>query len=51
MAYVGFKKLTAKIAASGASNPAAVAASIGRKKDGKKSFQKAAAKGVSLKGK
>lgn len=50
MAYVGFKKLEKKIAAGGAKNPAAVAAAIGRKKYGKKAFQKAAAKGKSMRG-
>lgn len=44
MAYVGFAKLKAKIAAKGkVSNPGAVAAAIGRKKYGKRRFQKAAA--------
>jgi len=42
--YMGFKKLEASIAAKGGvRNPAAVAASIGRKKYGKEKFQKAAA--------
>jgi len=41
-----FAKLKAKIAKKGGvSNPAAVAASIGRKKYGKKKFQAMAAKG------
>jgi hypothetical protein len=51
MAYVGFDKLKNQIAAKGGvSNPAAVAASIGRKKYGKKRFQKAAASGTPMKG-
>ena len=42
--YMGFKKLKAAIAAKGGvRDPGAVAASIGRKKYGKKKFQKAAA--------
>ncbi len=49
MAYLGFAKLEKKVAAGGAKNPGAVAAAIGRKKYGKAKFQKAAAKGVSLK--
>lgn len=49
MAYVGFKKLEGEIAAKGNVRDAgAVAASIGRKKYGKKKFQAAAAKGKSL---
>jgi len=49
MAYLGFKKLEAKIAAKGnVSDPGAVAAAIGRKKYGKKAFQKAAASGHSM---
>ena len=48
---MGFDKLKAKIAAKGGvSNPAAVAASKGREKYGKKKFQKAAAEGKSMKG-
>lgn len=48
-AYIGFKKLKAKIAAKGGvRNPAAVAASIGRKKYGKEKFQAAAAAGKKL---
>lgn len=51
MAYVGFDRLKSKIAAKGGvSNPGAVAASIGRKKYGKKAFQKAAASGEKMKG-
>lgn len=46
MAYVGFKKLSQKLAAQGGiSNPNAVAAAIGRKKYGAKNFQEHAAKG------
>jgi hypothetical protein len=49
--YMGFKKLKASIAAKGGvSDPGAVAAAIGRKKYGKKKFQKAAAAGKKLKG-
>ena len=40
-----FKALTKAIAAGGARNPAAVAAAQGRKKYGKKKFQKMAAAG------
>lgn len=48
-AYVGFKKLKAKIAAKGGvRNPAAVAASIGRKKYGKEKFQAMAAAGKKM---
>ena len=43
MAYVGFKKLAAE------TSPA-IAASIGRKKYGKKKFDKAASEGKKLKG-
>lgn len=51
MAYVGFNKLKAQIAAKGkVRNPGAVAAAIGRKKYGKKRFQKAASKGQKLRG-
>lgn len=45
MAYVGFEKLKKQLAAKGAKNPAGLAAHIGRKKYGKKKFQRAAAKG------
>ena len=49
MAYVGFKKLEHKIAAKGGARDAgAIAASIGRKKYGKKSFQSHAAQGESM---
>lgn len=51
MAYVGFDKLKAEIAAKGGvRNPGAVAAAIGRKKYGKARFQKAAAQGKSMRG-
>jgi len=40
-----FKSLKKKLAKGGAKNPAALAASIGRKKYGKKKFQKLAAAG------
>lgn len=51
MAYVGFDALKKKIAAKGdVRNPGAVAASIGRKKYGKKAMSKAAHEGRSLKG-
>lgn len=47
--YMGFKKLKASIASrGGVTDPGAVAASIGRKKYGKKRFQTAAAKGKKL---
>lgn len=49
-AYVGFEKLKGKLASEkGVDNPAAVAASIGRKKYGKKQFQNAAAEGKKMK--
>jgi hypothetical protein len=49
--YMGFSKLVAKIEAEGKSEESAkaIAASVGRKKYGKKKFQKAAAEGKSLK--
>lgn len=52
MAYIGFNKLQGKIESEGKSPKAAaaIAASIGRKKYGSKKFNKAAAKGASLKG-
>lgn len=43
--YMGFKAVEAKAKASGARNPAAVAAAAGRKKYGKEAFQHAAATG------
>jgi hypothetical protein len=50
MPYQGFAKVKASAAASGARNPGAVAASIGRKKYGAKNFQKHAAEGKSMRG-
>lgn len=51
MAYTGFKKLKASLAAKGnVSNPGAVAASIGMEKYGKEKMEKAAHSGKSLKG-
>src|SRR6185312_3577620 len=48
-AYVGFKKLKAKIAQHGKARDAgAIAASIGREKYGKEAFQKAAAAGKKM---
>lgn len=44
-AYVGFEAVKEKAKASGARNPEAVAASVGRKKYGTKAFQAAAAAG------
>lgn len=49
MAYIGFNKLEKKLEGK-VSNPAAVAASIGRKKYGKEKFQKAAAAGKKMRG-
>lgn len=46
--YYGFKAVEEKAKESGASNPAAVAASAGRKKYGKEAFQHAAAKGKKM---
>lgn len=50
MAYMGFAKVKASAARGGARNPGAVAAAIGRKKYGKARFQKAAARGVKMRG-
>lgn len=50
MAYEGFAKVKAEVAKSGARNPGAVAAAIGRRKYGRKAMAKAAATGRSLKG-
>lgn len=50
MAYMGFEKVEESAAEGGARNPAAVAASVGRKKYGKGKFQKAAAAGKKMKG-
>lgn len=49
MAHIGFSKLKAMIAKSGANNPGAVAASIGRKKYGDKAMEKAASSHTALK--
>jgi hypothetical protein len=46
--YMGFDKVVASAKKSGARDPEAVAASIGRKKYGKEKFQKAAAAGKKL---
>jgi len=46
--YMGFEKVEKAAAKSGARDPGAVAASIGRKKYGKEKFQKAAASGKKL---
>lgn len=43
--YMGFKKLTSALAKKGATNPAALAAWIGRKKYGKEAFAKASVRG------
>ncbi len=45
MARIGFKKLKAKLARQGVRSPGGLAAHIGRKKLGKKAFQKKAAAG------
>ena len=50
MGYQGFKAVEASAAKSGARDPAAVAASIGRKKYGKARFQKAAASHTKMRG-
>lgn len=47
---MGFKAVEASAKAGGARNPAAVAASVGRKKYGAKAFNKAAAAGHSMRG-
>lgn len=46
--YVGFKAVEESARKSGASDPAAVAAAVGRKKYGKEAFQHAAAKGKKM---
>ena len=46
--YMGFKKVAAAAKKGGARDPEAVAAAIGRKKYGKKAFQKAAAAGKKM---
>jgi hypothetical protein len=43
--HMGFEKLVAKLRARGVRDPKALAASIGRKKYGKATFQKMAAEG------
>ena len=48
MAYQGFKAVEASAAKSGARNPAAVAAAVGRKKYGAKKFNRAASQGRKL---
>ena len=51
MAYMGFQALQGKLAKKyGGERAARIAASIGRKKYGKKKFQKAAAEGKKMKG-
>lgn len=51
MGYEGFDKLKGELAhEKGVRNPGAVAAAIGRKKYGKKSFQQHAAAHASMKG-
>ena len=45
MARLGFKKLKAMLAKQGVKSPGGLAAHIGRKKLGKKAFQKKAAAG------
>lgn len=45
MAYIGFKKLKAQLAAKGARNPGGLAAKIGRKKYGKAGMAAKAAAG------
>lgn len=48
MAYQGFKAVEKSAAASGARNPAAVAAAAGREKYGAKKFNSYAARGKSM---
>lgn len=50
MAYMGFDKLKARLARKGANDPAAEAAAIGRRKYGKRNFQRAAAAGHKMGG-
>jgi hypothetical protein len=50
MGYEGFKAVEASAAKSGARNPAAVAAAVGRKKYGAKKFNKAASSGKKMRG-
>jgi hypothetical protein len=48
--YVGFDKLKASLAKKGASDPAALAAAIGRSKYGKGKFDSYAHKGKKMRG-
>jgi hypothetical protein len=51
MSYIGFKKLSGKLAKKyGMKRAKAISASIGRKKYGRKAFQKAAARGKKMRG-
>lgn len=51
MGYEGFSKVKSEIASKGdVRDPGAVAASIGRKKYGKRAFQKSAASGTKMRG-
>lgn len=50
MSYMGFSNLESKLAAKGIRHPGALAAVIGRRKYGKRKFNKAARTGHSLKG-
>lgn len=49
MSYISFDKLKSKLSKKGIKDPAALAASIGRSKYGKKKYQEYAAKGKSMK--
>jgi hypothetical protein len=50
MGYEGFAKVKSEVAQSGAKDPGAVAAAIGRKKYGAKAMTSAAKSGKSLRG-
>lgn len=50
MSYVGFKGLQDKLTKGDVADPAALAASIGRRKYGSKAMGQAAASGTSLRG-
>ena len=50
MTHIGFDALKAKLGKKGVKSPGGLAAAIGRNKYGKGKFQKAAAKGQSMKG-
>lgn len=50
MAYVGFNKLASQLAQKGVRDPKALASVIGRRKFGKRRYQKAAAQGKKMKG-